>query len=386
MLESRVLRQGPSLPPGRPVAASRTPQSLSLPFPTEQAPGSEGAQPLGAVAPSIKALHPAPSFVPDGEEPAAGDTSLDLYRLKESKRESFARNISGAVAALSPEIQAKICTDPWAVRHRLVHVESGLALPMHCDRYNCLSCGPRRVAMWRDLVQLAEPERFITLSKMGETLGDASKALKVVVKHLRRLGYRVEYFATFERHKNGWFHAHMLHKGDYIPQRVLSECLRSATHGASFVCDIRRADKHIAGYVTKYVTKQLTADEVGRGDDGRPRRFRRVRNSRQFFPAPTKVMREYLRAQLAEKRAEKGEEVFELEGSWQLVEFAELPRLSNGRVDQAAAARQYERLVSSRLEEAATDARMVRGGLVVLSYMLRENAGKEGTSNEAVAS
>ena len=31
---------------------------------------------------------------------------------------------------------------------------------------------------------------------------------------------------TFERHKNGKFHIHMLQKGNYIPQKFLSECLR----------------------------------------------------------------------------------------------------------------------------------------------------------------
>jgi len=272
------------------------------------------------------------------------------------------------------EDQIVCCTDTWAARHCIVHEETGVVVPMVCGKYNCKYCGPRRVEMWRSLIEHAEPERFITLTGVGRTLAEVGRVATTLVQHLRRRGYKFEYCMTFERHKNGKFHIHMLQKGDYIPQQVLSDYLRSATHGQSYVVDIRRCRPGTAGYVTKYATKLLQASEVGNKPDGTQARVNRVRYSKRFFPSSTKVLKNEFRAQKAEKAREQGEDAETYEGSWKLLEMAPLPRDDDGRVIEEAAHEQYRRLVAGRVKEASAEPmKLSKGGKQVLTFMVLES-------------
>jgi hypothetical protein len=296
------------------------------------------------------------------------------------------------------EDQIVRCTDRWAVRHCIVHEATGLVVPMVCDKYSCKYCGPRRVEMWRSLIEMAEPERFITLTRVGRTLFEVGRVATTVVQRLRRKGYTFEYCLTFERHKNGYFHIHMLQKGDYIPQKVLSDCLRTATHGFSYVVDIRRCTPGTAGYVTKYCTKVLATNEIGSRSDGTRARVNRVRYSKGFFPSPTKVLKQAFRVAAAEKKGEvsaadnfvtcdrcqgtgeykdvkcikcKGEGVC---SAWKLLEMAPLPRDDDGWVIEEAAYEQYQRLVTMRVQEANTETvKLSNGGKQVLAYMMLES-------------
>lgn len=315
--------------------------------------------------------------------------SLDQNRQSQSVEGSLALDLSGLVALTDfksfisdSNVSSRVCTDAWAVRHALVNDATGEVVRLNCDRYECMYCGPRRVAVWRDVIELAQPERFITLSSMGDTLVEASNVLTRVVRRLRRNGYQVQYLATFEQHRNGRFHAHLLQKGDYIPQGFLCDALRTATHGASFITNISRARPDCAGYVTKYVTKSLAGSAVGRKSDGSRARPNRIRYSREFFPAPTAALREYKRNEYLDKLRAEGELIeddSDQAGEWHLIEQHELPRLPGGRVDRAAADDQYQRLVMSRLAEQdlTSPARLSRGARVGLLYMLRENVGEE---------
>jgi len=222
------------------------------------------------------------------------------------------------------EDQISCCTDKWAVRHRVTHDVTGETVPMLCGKYNCKYCGPRRVEMWRSLIELAGPERFITLTGVGRTLAEVGRVATTLVQRLRRSGYKFEYCMTFEQHKNGRFHIHMLQKGDYIPQKFLSECLRSATHGQAYVVDIRRCRPGTAG-----------------------------------------------RLAAAEKKGE-GSETYE--GSWKLQEVAPLPRDDDGQVIEEAAHEQYRRLVAERVQETNTEpVKRSKGGKQVLAFMVLES-------------
>lgn len=75
------------------------------------------------------------------------------------------------------EDQISCCTDKWAVRHYLMHEGTGVVIPMLCGTYKCKYCGPRRVEMWRSLIEAAEPERFITLTGVGKTLAGWQRRL-----------------------------------------------------------------------------------------------------------------------------------------------------------------------------------------------------------------
>src|SRR6266566_3170751 len=275
--------------------------------------------------------------------------------------------------ALFPALEDQIscCTDKWAIRHRMTNVLTGETVPMLCGKYNCKYCGPRRVEMWRSLIELAVPERFITLTGVGKTLAEVGRVATTLVQRLRRNGYQFEYCMTFERHRNGYFHIHMLQKGDYIPQKFLSDCLRSATHGFSSVVDIRRCRAGTAGYVTKYCTKTLVESEIGTKLDGTRARINRVRYSKHFFPSPTDQLKEALRAAAAEKR---GEDTVSYEGMWRLQEFAPVPRDDEGRPIEELAQAQYRRLVADRVQEVNTEpVKLSKGGKQVLAFMVFES-------------
>src|SRR6202165_3541155 len=173
------------------------------------------------------------------------------------------------------------CPNPWALRHVFINQDTGEVVRARCNRWDCLFCGPRKVDMWRQLVKAAEPTLFLTLTKAGKTVQEATRALTTFLQYLRRgskgrgpnrIGareaYPIEYFAVLERHTNfeeNGFHWHLLVKGmDFIPHEVLKEAWRSARHGVAYIVDVRAIRKpHVIGYVTKYLTKSLSSGEKG---------------------------------------------------------------------------------------------------------------------------
>jgi hypothetical protein len=179
------------------------------------------------------------------------------------------------------------CPNPWAIRHHFINQDTGEVVRARCNRWDCLYCGPRKVDIWRQLVKLAEPTLFLTVTKAGKTVEEAARALTTFLQYLRRgskgkgsnhIGqreaYPLEYFAVLERHQdfeeNG-FHWHLLIKGtDYISHEALKEAWRSARHGVAYIVHIEAVRKpHVIGYVTKYLTKSLSYDEKGVRQEGR---------------------------------------------------------------------------------------------------------------------
>src|SRR6266581_3871229 len=232
------------------------------------------------------------------------------------------------------------CPNPWALRHVFINQDTGETVRARCNRWDCLYCGPRKVDQWRQLVKAAEPTLFITLTKAGKTVEEASQALTVFMRYLRRgskgkgphhIGareaYPIEYFAVLERHsdfeENG-FHWHLLVKGvDFILHEVLKEAWRSARHGVAYIVDVQAIRKpHVIGYVTKYLTKSLSRGEKGvryeeqevgvisQDADGHiveerhtytvelVSRARRIRYSRHFFPEKVSELRARLFAEI----------------------------------------------------------------------------------------
>src|SRR6266851_9464815 len=173
------------------------------------------------------------------------------------------------------------CPDSWALRHVFINQDTGEVVRARCNRWDCLYCGPRKVDQWRQLVKAAEPTLFITLTKAGHTVEEASRALTTFLQFLRRgskgrgpnhvgvrEAYPIEYFGVLERHLNfdeNGFHWHLLVKGlDFIPHEVLKEAWRSARHGIAYIVDVQAIRKpHVIGYVTKYLTKSLSRGEKG---------------------------------------------------------------------------------------------------------------------------
>ena len=232
------------------------------------------------------------------------------------------------------------CPDPWALRHVFINQETGEIVRARCNRWDCLYCGPRRVDQWRQLVKAAEPTLFITLTKAGQTVEEAARALTTFLQYLRRgskgrgpnhvgarEAYPIEYFAVLERHNNfeeNGSHWHLLVKGvDFIPHEILKEAWRSARHEVAYIVDVQAVRKpHIIGYVTKYLTKSLSCGEKGvryeerkvgvisQNADGHiveerhtytvelVSRARRIRYSYHFFPEKVSDLRARLFAEI----------------------------------------------------------------------------------------
>src|SRR5216683_686621 len=231
------------------------------------------------------------------------------------------------------------CPNPWALRHVFINQDTGEVVRARCNRWDCLYCGPRKVDQWRQLVKAAEPTLFITLTKSGQTVEEAARALTTFLQYLRRgskgrgpnhIGareaYPIEYFCVLERHldfdENG-FHWHLLIKGvAFIPHEVLKEAWRSARHGIAYIVHIEAIRKpHVIGYVTKYLTKSLSLGEKGvrqeerestslhTDDEGKVveerhtytvdlvSKARRIRYSRHFFPQSVSELRAHLFAE-----------------------------------------------------------------------------------------
>jgi hypothetical protein len=183
------------------------------------------------------------------------------------------------------------------------------------------------------LIQLAEPTLFVMLTKVGWAIEEAARVYTTVLQYVRRgsrgygphhlrmhPAYPIQGFAVLEEHsdfEHVGFHWHMLAKGvDYLPKQVVSDALRTATKGRSYIVHVESARKmHAIGYVTKYLTKDVTSDKRGMREELREMivyrldeqghavqecaletvqimsKARRIRYTRHFFPASTAELR-----------------------------------------------------------------------------------------------
>ena len=156
---------------------------------------------------------------------------------------------------------------------------SGANLPVPCNTWGCSVCGPAKAHRLGLLAAAAEPERFVTLSRVGPDLETVHRRLQILSRALRRAGWGWEYLAVPEVHQNGSWHLHLLQRGDYIPQRKLSE--RAASAGMGYVVDIRRirGGSEVPKYLCKYLTKQTLSAGMEAS-----RKRKRYRTSRGFWP------------------------------------------------------------------------------------------------------
>jgi hypothetical protein len=231
-----------------------------------------------------------------------------------------------------------ICPNAWAIRHGFVDASTGEVRRFRCNLWTCPHCGPRKVNEWRQLIAEAAPTLHLVLTKAGQTVDEAARALTTFMQALRRgskgrgknrvgmrPAYPVEYFAVLERHENfeeNGFHWHVLLRGvEHIPyEEVIKPLWRSARHGKAELGWIQRIQNVRAiGYVTKYLTKDILRTEKGRKQvawykarlvwdagggkliedvvsmiDEKESLARRIRYSRGFFPESVKALRHRL--------------------------------------------------------------------------------------------
>jgi len=142
--------------------------------------------------------------------------------------------------------------------------EYRLAKPLKCRSWGCELCAPVRKAQLLAKAAAGLPNRFITLTvnpRVGENeaarLALLANAWRLIIKRLRRLHPKesIEFLAVVEATKAGEPHLHVLFRGPYIPQKLLSTWMNELTE--SPIVDIRkiRNQKEVVRYVAKYITK-----------------------------------------------------------------------------------------------------------------------------------
>jgi len=107
----------------------------------------------------------------------------------------------------------KVCPNAWALRRRLENTRTGERKRFRCDRWTCEFCGPRKQITWQRLIEQANPTHHLVLTKAGQTVEQAARALTTFMQALRRgsrgrgrshvgarQAYPVEYIAVLEDH------------------------------------------------------------------------------------------------------------------------------------------------------------------------------------------
>lgn len=101
--------------------------------------------------------------------------------------------------------------------------------------------------------------RFLTLTSSPQSPPDIHHSFRILVKRLERRKLLQGYIQVPELTKKGYCHKHILFRGSYIAQALLSRWWKEI-HNAEII-DIRafipvRGNKAMAGYMAKYMTKE----------------------------------------------------------------------------------------------------------------------------------
>ncbi len=168
----------------------------------------------------------------------------------------------------------------------LVNGATGEFVPLGCGRMTCPACVPWLAARTAGAIGLAEPERFATLTLVGEDWRTVRARMYRLRYELRKsLGVAFEWAWNVEPNPKGTgHHVHLFEHGAYIPQRLLSRL--ADKNGMGGVADIRKWEPEgslSSAYGLKgllYPTKELREDlDVFLEANGR----RLVHASRGYF-------------------------------------------------------------------------------------------------------
>lgn len=122
----------------------------------------------------------------------------------------------------------------------LVNGATGEFIPLGCGRMTCPACVPWLAARTAGAIGLAEPERFVTLTQVGNDWQTVRARMGRVAYDLRKaLGNYLEWAWTVEVNPEGTgHHVHLFQHGAFIPQRLLSHL--ADYNGMGRVADIRK--------------------------------------------------------------------------------------------------------------------------------------------------
>lgn len=141
-----------------------------------------------------------------------------------------------------------------------------VVLAVRCRR--CPGCFRARRYLWAlraQLETLGAQKTILFTGTFAAQPHDRQVAADEVTRYLKRLrkglDAQVRYLVCFERHKSGAWHVHMLLHTNDARDLTTRRTRRPWTAGFS---DAKVADLKAAGYVTKYVTKDLVDESTDR--------------------------------------------------------------------------------------------------------------------------
>lgn len=122
----------------------------------------------------------------------------------------------------------------------MLNVVTGQIAPARCLANTCPHCGPFNARLIGGAITLAEPERWGTLTLVGNDWQLVRARMKKLTYRLRSaLGEPFEWCWHIEPNPKGTGqHCHYWQRGQYIPQRLLSSACEEV--GMGRVCDVQR--------------------------------------------------------------------------------------------------------------------------------------------------
>lgn len=132
------------------------------------------------------------------------------------------------------------------------------ALP--CRTWSCRICAETKIKALAATVQLAAPNRLLTLtvdpalySSRREAWQKTRKCVPLLIRQLRKKFGEIEYLRVTEVTAKGWPHYHLLVRSGFLPHSVVKAYWSELT-GARIV-DLRQVTKSFSAY--KYLVKYL---------------------------------------------------------------------------------------------------------------------------------
>lgn len=157
-----------------------------------------------------------------------------------------------------------------------------VAVPLRCRRWNCPTCARRQKRRFLKSLSETSVDALLTLTCDPKRFRDPTQAFRLMSHQIPNLMKRlrrhfplaaIDYLVVWEETRRGWPHAHVLMRGPYLPQRLISRLWRELAF--SPIVDIRRVHqrREVAAYVGKYLSKQPRV----------PPGYRRFRSSQTFW-------------------------------------------------------------------------------------------------------
>ncbi|MFQ5342205.1 MAG: hypothetical protein ACE5F6_11735 [Anaerolineae bacterium] len=107
---------------------------------------------------------------------------------------------------------------------------------------------------WGEVVSRQDPERMVTLTRIGRDRAEITSNFRMFVQKLRRGGWEWEYFGIVEPHVSGALHMHLLQWGSYVDHDRLSALAARSHMGYTWIARIR-GKRAAANYCVKHLCR-----------------------------------------------------------------------------------------------------------------------------------